>query len=349
MSGMVHKFNPLTDPRWPRFLESHPGATVFHSPQWLSVLQKTYGYEPVVYTTSPPEQPLDNGVALCYVRSKLTGNRAVSVPFSDQCQPLVDNEEDLRDILSRLADEKAELGWKYVEIRPFVTDASFQQRSGFGISDEYYYHRLDLKPDIDTLFAGLSKKSIRGMIRRAEKENYEYKAGREDLVADFYRLQTLTRKKHGVPPQPLSFFKNLLHAFGEDIDIHLTYTNGRPIAAIFTIFYKDTVFWKWGCSDSRLDRFGTTRVLLWNSICNAKERGATTFDMGRSDMANQGLIQFKDRFGTTRSSIHYYRVPIQEAPHAPGEKKFTLARKVFATLPNPLLALCGRLIYRHIG
>jgi len=57
-SHTVHVLDPLTDPRWPEFIERHPAASVFHSRGWLRALQMTYGYEPLAVTTSGPTEPL---------------------------------------------------------------------------------------------------------------------------------------------------------------------------------------------------------------------------------------------------------------------------------------------------
>src|SRR5205085_3632500 len=83
--NLVYHVDPLKDPRWPRFLEGHPRASVFHSPAWLNALFKTYGYKSIVYTTCRPDEELRNGVVLCRVESWLTGRRLVSLPFSDHC------------------------------------------------------------------------------------------------------------------------------------------------------------------------------------------------------------------------------------------------------------------------
>src|SRR5437899_12937930 len=84
----VYQIDPLGDPRWADFLEEHPHACVFHTPNWLKTLSRTYGYEPFVVTTSPPRAKLSNGIVFCKLRSWLTGGRIVSLPFSDHCQPL---------------------------------------------------------------------------------------------------------------------------------------------------------------------------------------------------------------------------------------------------------------------
>ncbi len=114
----VYVVDPLRDPRWPDFLRRHPDATVFHAPGWLLALQQTYGYEPVVFTTSPPGGELANGWAFCRIRSWLTGRRLVSLPFSDHCQPLEDSTDALQEISCFLGNELKRENWNYVETRP---------------------------------------------------------------------------------------------------------------------------------------------------------------------------------------------------------------------------------------
>ena len=87
----VYKLNPLEHPPWGRFVACHPLSSAFHSTGWLTALQRTYGYEPVVYTIIPASTELENGIVFCRVKSWLSGFRLVSLPFSDHCQPLVDD------------------------------------------------------------------------------------------------------------------------------------------------------------------------------------------------------------------------------------------------------------------
>src|SRR5438105_4017019 len=99
---MVHHVDHLRDQRWPEFLKRDPRASVFHAPEWLEALRRTYAYEPVVLTTSPPGKDLGNAMVFCRVRSWLTGTRLVSLPFSDHCEPLVGNQEEIEYLLSGL-------------------------------------------------------------------------------------------------------------------------------------------------------------------------------------------------------------------------------------------------------
>ena len=97
-----YQLDPTRDSRWAGLVERHPRASVFHTVGWLKALQRTYGYEPVVFTTSSPTGDLNNGVVFCHINSWLTGQRLVSLPFSDHCEPLCDSAEDLNFLIRYL-------------------------------------------------------------------------------------------------------------------------------------------------------------------------------------------------------------------------------------------------------
>src|SRR5712691_4298202 len=155
MSLRVYQIDPLRDPRWAKFAERHPRASVFHTPGWLEALRRTYGYEPIVYTTTPPGIELTNGVVLCRVYSRITGRRMVSLPFSDHCEPLVERPEDLEDLLHSLKLSVTNEGWKYVEIRPRTACAV--PPAGLAPAEAFYFHTVDLKPELEEIFRRFDK------------------------------------------------------------------------------------------------------------------------------------------------------------------------------------------------
>ncbi|MEK7349845.1 MAG: hypothetical protein AAB177_03170, partial [Nitrospirota bacterium] len=81
LNRVIYTIDPLRDDRWAELTARHPRSSVFHTSGWLRALQTTYGYEPVAFTTSPPSRELKNALLFCVVRSWLTGDRLVSLPF----------------------------------------------------------------------------------------------------------------------------------------------------------------------------------------------------------------------------------------------------------------------------
>src|SRR4029077_9599051 len=209
----IHTLNPLQDSRWPEFLQSHSAASVFHTPSWLEALRRTYGYEPTVFTTSAPGEELQNGIVFCRVNDWLRGCRMVSVPFSDHCQPLVDSEENLKLLLGALRQNREREKWKYIELRPLASWKTGQENQpSFATGEEFFFHTLDLRPSLDTIFYNFDKSCVQRKIHRAELENLDYEEGlSESLLANFYHFLLLPRRRHQLPPQPLAWFRNLAH------------------------------------------------------------------------------------------------------------------------------------------
>jgi len=349
----IYKIDPLCDPRWQALIERHPRASVFHSTNWLKALRTTYNYEPVAVTTCPPGGGLTNGLVSCRIKSWLTGRRLVSLPFSDHCEPLVDDAADLQLLLAALEQQSRAEQLRYVEIRPL---RSYEcATSLFRSTYTYCFHQLDLRPDCDELFRRFHKDSTQRKIRRAEREGLSYQDGRSETLLDsFYHLFLMTRRNHQVPPQPRSWFRNLIECFGEDLNIRLAFKNGYAVAGILTLQYKDTLVYKYGCSDAKFNNLGGTHLLFWRSIQEAKQKGLRVFDLGRSDCENGGLITFKNRWGATPSTLTYSRYAASENSKGnfrpPGDDlKIRIGKHLFSHLPDRFLCAAGNLLYRHIG
>ena len=225
--------DPLTDPRWDNLVARHPSASAFHRRGWLEALKQTYGYKPFVLTSSSPGESLTDGIVACRINSWLTGTRLVSLPFADHCEPLFGDSGARHALIDRLVEECARQHCKYLEIRPLVAPEDLG--SEFQPGETFYFHELDLGPSLELLFKGLHKDSIQRKIKRAEKEQLSYEAGRtEEFIETFYHLLLITRRRHQLPPQPIGWFRNLAKHMGEALQIRVARKNGAPIATLLT-------------------------------------------------------------------------------------------------------------------
>lgn len=343
----VYSFDPLEDPRWAELVGRHPNASVFHTPGWLRSLQQTYRFAPIAFTTCPPTEELSNAVVFCAVRSWITGNRLVSLPFSDHCDPLVDDAAALHALCLGVERFRLSGRWRYAELRPSRPDLALDEP--FGAADTYYLHRLDLRPSADDLLRSFHRDSIQRRIRRAEGEPLEYEEGRsEPLLAKLYHLLGLTRHRHRVPLQPLAWFRSLVDCLGDALCIRVVSTGGEPAAGMLTLRHGRTVVYKYGGSDERHHRLGGVPFLFWKAIQDGKRTGAEELDLGRTDGDNHGLLVFKDRLAARRSTLTYWRSPVGKHPPS-GSERMWLARRVFDRLPTGLRRATASVIYRHLG
>jgi hypothetical protein len=347
----THKIDPLHDPRWVKFVQNHALASVFHTREWLYAIYRTYGYEPVAFTTLSSAGEVKSGLVFCRIQSWLTGSRMVSLPFSDHCEPLVDSAEELKFLVHSLQTDLQRGDWAYLELRPVNArlEAGTRQ-AGFCPAVLYLFHRLDLRPSLDGIFHSLHKDSAQRRIARAERAGIACTCGRSDeMLRDFYKLLVLTRRRHHLPPQPYVWFRNLVDSMREALDIRVAYKGTVPIAAILTLRFRKTTYYKYGCSDARFHNLGAMPALMWTTIQASKAAGSEELDLGRSECQNQGLIAFKNRWARERSTIVYWRYPRSRRISLTEGWRLRMAKRAFACLPNRILSVMGRLFYRHAG
>jgi hypothetical protein len=347
----VYEVDPLNDRRWKDLVKSHPNASIFHSVGWLDSLSRTYGYEPVVYTTSSPTSELENGLLFCRVRSWATGNRIVSLPFSDHCAPLCDPGEEFDRLIQCMHIDRIRQEWDYLEVRP--AGGNFEnsvKKRGFKSAGKYVLHRVDLEPKEEEIFRRLHKNSIRGRVRHAERVGVvEVRGNSQKLLREFYWLLVRTRARQNLPPQPYAWFKNLVDRTGDAMDLRLAYMGNVPVAAVMVLHFKDTSYYKYGCSDERFHKLGAMPFLLWRALLNAKSIGSKTLDLGRTDHGHRSLIAFKNHWASVSESLTYWTFPSKVSLTAVKDWKLTMVNRICAHMPHRILAAAGSLIYRHAG
>jgi hypothetical protein len=344
----VYEIDPTQDERWDDLLHKHTDASIFHTRGWLETLRQTYGYKPVVFTTSPAGSPLTNGFAFCRISSWLSRPRLVSLPFSDHCTPLLESADVLAYLLAYLREKLGSEKLSYIEIRP--RDSVVTGDAPFEKSKSFFFHKLDLQPSLDEIFQNFHRDCVQRKIERAAREKVTYEEGRSDsLLTKFYHLLLMTRRRHGLPAQPVDWFRNVIACVGDKVKIRVASKDGRPIASILTLRYKHVLVYKYGCSDRRFSNLGGTQLLLWNAIQEAKRDQLSEFDMGRSDCDNSGLVAFKDRWGATRTELGYLRYPVKHSHSVAQARQSRISKYVWSHSPSAVLAAAGRALYRYMG
>ena len=344
----LYTVDPLQDSRWDALVASHSQASAFHHRGWLKALATTYGYRPVVFTTTPPDMPLWDGLVFCEVESWITGRRLVSLPFADHADPLLNQRVEGIKMEDWAPVECHAHRWKYIEFRPL--SERIQPASPLRESRVFWFHSLCLAPSIDRMFAKLHKSCFQRRIQHAERERMTYERGDSDALLDaFYRLMVATRKRQGLIPQPRAWFRNLITSLRPNAEIRLLRKDGAPVAAIFTLRHRRINVFKYGCSDEGFHHLGGMPLLFWNLIVESKTEGAEQIDFGRTDVDNEGLIQFKDRLGAIRRKINYFRYSEARKQGDLVARCLPVSKNLFAALPQALSPIVGNLVYRHIA
>jgi lipid II:glycine glycyltransferase (peptidoglycan interpeptide bridge formation enzyme) len=272
----------------------------------------------------------------------------VSLPFSDHCEPLIEDIEEQDCLLSYVERNLAKNNWRYIEIRSLGAHTSVGGR--YRTCESYYLHKLSLAPQLDSIFGTFHKNCVQRKIQRAEREGLTYEEGTgEPLLRGFYDLFVMTRRRHRLPPPPMAWFRSLINCMGDKLKIRLVSKQGQRVASIVTFSHKNSIVYKYGGSDATLNNLGGMHLLFWRAIQEGKELGFSEFDLGRSALDNEGLIAFKERWGAKRSTLTYYRYPADTHENGLSGWKLQLVTQVSAHLPKAVMMGLGRLLYRHIG
>jgi len=340
--------NPLTFPDWDQLLLKTEGYSFFHSSAWAKVLNETYGYTPLYFTI------IENGgfsalLPVMEVNSFLKGKRGVSLPFSDYCEPIIPDRVLFQEIVNLIKNYGKERGWKYVEFR-----GAQDFLGGETPSESYFGHTLDLTKDIHKIFSDF-RGSTRRNIRKAEREGVEVGIFKSpDSIREFYHLNCITRKHHGLPIQPYSFFKNIFkHIISQNLGfVVLASYNNKIIAGAAFFHYGENAFFKYGASDRRFQHLRPNNLVMWEAIKWYANNGYKSFCFGRTEPENKGLLQFKKGWGIEQKIIKYYTHDLKKGVFLKNSHNLNLSafqKKVFSKMPVSLLKFFGLLFYKQTG
>jgi lipid II:glycine glycyltransferase (peptidoglycan interpeptide bridge formation enzyme) len=338
--------DPLECENWDELLRELAGNSFFHTSAWAAVLKKSYGYRPVYLAMW--EQSAIKAVLPCMdISSILTGNRGVSLPFTDYCEPIAANAAQFQELFQAMIALGKKRNWKYLEFRG--GEAFLQNREP---SECYYGHILDLTTGLKKLSAGL-RDSTRRNIKKAEKLNIETTiSATPQSMAEFCRLNALTRREHGLPPQPRKFFDCVFeHIISRNRGFIVLASLDKSIIAANVYFHAgDKVIYKYGASDKAYQNLRANNLVMWEAVKWSCDNGFKSLCFGRTEPENEGLRQFKAGWGAREYLIKYYKYDMQQETFVKKAGDINPAfKKIFGKLPVPVLKMTGNLLYRHMG
>jgi hypothetical protein len=342
----VRWINPLEQSNWEAQTaeQNHPARSFFHSAAWANVLTETYGYQPL-YLVKHEAGVLRSFLPFMEVQSALTGKRAIGLPFTDNCEPLCADRAGFKELFRNAVELGRVRGWKYMEFR-----GGRKLFNGTPPSVSFYRHSMALPPDENEYFGQL-KSPVRRAIRKAEKSGVRVEISRDSsAVNEFYALHCKARKRHGLPPQPSFFFKNIhKHVLAKDSGVVvLARWQKVPVAGAVFFHSDDSAIYKFGASDEAFQHLRGNNLVFWESIRWLCRHGVKTLDLGRTSAANEGLRRFKLGWNTEEENVGYYRFSVpQERFVSASDETSGWHTYAFNVLPLFASRMIGEVLYRH--
>ncbi|MCK4235940.1 MAG: GNAT family N-acetyltransferase, partial [Candidatus Krumholzibacteria bacterium] len=281
----VALIDPISDPRWDNFVESSPKATIFHHSSWARVIAETYGY-PHRYYALIEGPDITAALPFFEIRSFLTGNRWVSLPFSDRAPILARSHNQMEEILEKVTDDFSKSGCSYIEIRsgeePLLSpdsEAPLHTKS-FVRAENHILQLASLSEDVETAYSKLDTKRARWAVNRSQRDGVVIEMDNSlDAMQSFSRMNVETRRKLGAPPQPWKLFSNI-HRFiiepGRGF-ILMARRDGVTFGGLVLFNFGDTVTTKYSASDRRYLKYQFAHALFWEGIKWGCEHGYSIF------------------------------------------------------------------------
>lgn len=338
--------NPLHIEAWDDLVMRHPEATFFHTQCWAKVLSETYGYQPM-YLSVFSDDELRFLLPLMEIKSVITGTRGVSLPFTDYVQPLTASQEDTHWIWKELIQHAKKSGWQYIDLRGDIGGQTPET-----VFESFYQHDIRLEDDYDQMFSRFSTNHKRN-IKKAIREGVEVEIRRDMRSIDqFYYLNSITRKRHGIPSQPYKFFKNIYeYACRENKAVVVTAKKGSDVVAgaIYFLFGNKSIY-KYGASSKEDRQLRANNLVMWEAIKWLSNKNYDTLNLGRTKKSNSGLIRFKNGWAADQKTLSYYRYSIKDGVFVTKKNSHpSLGTYFFKTAPVAVSNFMGGVLYRHVG
>jgi hypothetical protein len=310
----------LPEPEWRRFVEGHPAANVFHTPEMFQVFSRTRGYRPELWAATRDGHVLALLLAvqitLANVLFRCFTRRAV-VYGGVLCTPEIEGQEALARLLGSYTRDVGGAPL-FTELRN-VSDARDLQpvlgRHGFTY-EEHLNYLIDLNQPEEAIWSKVSKK-LRQNVRRARATGVTIEDVTEpSQLAVAYRLLEQVFERVHVPLPSITLFQAAFEILTprDMLKVVLARLGDHYIGVNMALMYRGRII-DWYCaSDHAFHSHYPEPLMLWHIIQWGKERSFRVLDFGGAGKPNvdYGPRVFKSKWGGTL--VNYGRNTYIHAP-----------------------------------
>lgn len=343
----------LNDSRVHAFIEEQAKGSLAYLQAWLDLITRLYGYSVASLTTTDADGNITGFLPLCSIHNPLTGRRLVALPFSDLCPLLAIDESSTSALIDQAILLAQQQKARYLELRTGSNNA-LAKHPELMEGNLYVRWLMPLFADPDAIWSGL-RKPVQRQVKKSQKLGVQVRiAQQRDDVAQYYRLHLQTRcKKHGMPAQPRSYFFELWDAFARSgaMQLLLAEYQSTVIAGMVMLASGTTIRYAYGASDEQYLHLAPNDLLMWTAIKLGCTLGYQTLDMGRTACDNEGLMEFKRRWGAVKEALPYYYYPHMAGLASTSEAswEFRLLTSIWRRLPLQVAGPLGGYLYKYLG
>ncbi len=345
-----------------------PGATVFHHSGWLAALEGENGQRPLKLACEEPDGTL-SGILPLMATSGLplgiggpsAGRRLSSLPRTPVAGPL-GTEKTVLEALLKAALARAEEAGLRLQLKQ-VGGTLDDLVPGLRGQPWRRTYLKALPEDPCRLRFGTSRQhgSITRAVRKARREGLSVRdAASEADLRDWYRLYLDANRRLGLPSRPYRLFQAAWERLrpGGYLRLLLVHReqSGRELllAGSMLLMLGETVFYAFNGREKEALSLRPNDLLQWHAMRDAAAAGYRWYDFGEVSEGNEGLADFKAKWGTqTRTLMRYHAPPLppDETGYQGVDSRAWPRRVALAAwhrVPLSATAFAGDQVYRFL-
>ncbi len=327
--------------RWDEFVLQCEEAHFFHLAGWKDVIAEAFGH-PTFYLYAERSGEIAGVLPLAQVRSRLFGNKLISLPFCVYGGAAARDEAARSALTEAASDLAGKLAVDYLELR------NVREEPGYVSTDRYVTFRKEISADSEENMLAIPRKQ-RAMIRKGMKHDLESRFAAS--VDGFYSIYAESLRGLGTPVLSKRYFQILKSVFGDRCDVLTILRDGVPVSSVMSFYFRNEVLPYYGGGTFLARKYSAFDYMYWELMADAAGRGIEIFDFGRSRNGT-GSYRFKKHWGfePVPLAYQYQLINASELPNfSPDNAKYSAAIGIWKKLPLTVTKTVGPWLARNLG
>lgn len=344
----ISVFGKTDDPdEWNHYVSVNPASCIHHRAEWRHIHSQSYGHDSLYLCARDSTQKIVGILPLIHIKSRLFGNKLVSLPYFQRGGALADHPLIEQQLMQSATFYGSKLGVDHIELRDDIAREHLPQPSA--TQTHKVNMVLPLPDSEDELWQGFTAK-LRAQIRRPQREQSQVFIGGKELLNDFYAVYSRNMRDLGSPVQSKHFIENILTHFTQNSWLIVIKLEQRPVAAGFLLGASNTMEIPLASTVQDVNHLSMNMLLYWEVLKFAIKQNYSQFDFGRSSK-DAGTYRFKKQWGARAKQLYwYYWLGNSKAPPSmnPSNPKYAVIISLWKQLPVKLANLLGPTIVKNL-
>jgi hypothetical protein len=323
---------------WNEVVFSSPWGTLFHTVEWLKVVQKhsSAEYFPLLFYKGSqlvaiyPLFVLKQGPIKVALSPPSRSYMLYLGPiFADYESMKQDKKESIyvqvQQEIDRYIFEKQECKFARIRSSPGLYDSRPLRWSGYTV-EPFYTYRIDLTRGIDHVWEQFDRK-LRVDITKAEREGVTVRTGDKNDLVFIHDLLYKRYREQGLEPVDYKIFLSDIYEkfYPDNLKVFVAEHNGQKIGGTINLHYKNIMYLWVGVPKADLVGISVNDLVQWEAIKWAQAAGLDYYEeMDAGD--DPRLRHFKSKYNPDLV-IWYSAKKYSSNAYKLGEKLFDIIRK----------------------